>query len=244
MPAIRPIAFSFVLLALAACQKSDLAEPPVPLGPFRLGLNIAVADNIQKVPISREATKAEWEAAIEKAVQDRFGRYQGDKLYDIGIAIDGYALAPPGIPVVLKPKSILVITANIWDDAAKKKLNPEGKQIMVFEKASPETFIGSGLTQSKEKQMEILSYNAIKKVEQWLLTNPEWFGLPPKGTKAASAPTASAPAAQAPASAAASPATAVAPAAPVKVAPQTVKKSSAKPSKTPLLLPDPAGTVP
>jgi hypothetical protein len=228
MSAIRPIAFSLALLALAACQKSDLAEPPVPLGPFRLGLNIAVADNIQKVPISREATKEQWEAAIEKAVQDRFGRYQGDKLYDIGIAIDGYALAPPGVPVVLKPKSVLVITANIWDDAAKKKLNPEGKQIMVFEKASPETFIGSGLTQSKEKQMEILSYNAVKKVEQWLLENPEWFGLPPKGTKPVAKAATPAPAVAAPAT----PAAAKTPAKP------------ATPSKPPLLVPAPGGTVP
>ncbi len=243
MSAIRPIAFSLALLALAACQNSDLAEPPAPLGPFRLGLNIAVADNIQKVPISREATKEQWEAAIEKAVQDRFGRYQGDKLYDIGIAIDGYALAPPGIPVVLKPKSILVITANIWDDAAKKKLNPEGKQIMVFEKASPETFIGSGLTQSKEKQMEVLSYNAIKKVEQWLLSNPEWFGLPPKGTKPAVAPGATTPAPAAAPVAAPAVATA-APAAPVKAVPKATTKATGKPSTPPLLLPDPAGTVP
>jgi hypothetical protein len=27
--------------------------------------------------------------------------------------------------------------------------------------------------------MEILSYNAAKAVEGWLLENPEWFGLPP-----------------------------------------------------------------
>ena len=187
MSAIRPIAFSLALLALAACQNSDLAEPPAPLGPFRLGLNIAVADNIQKVPISREATKEQWEAAIEKAVQDRFGRYQGDKLYDIGIAIDGYALAPPGIPVVLKPKSILVITANIWDDAAKKKLNPEGKQFTVFEGLSGDTVVGSGLTKTREQQMATLSYNAAKAVEGWLLTHPEWFGLPDAKTVKAEA---------------------------------------------------------
>jgi len=129
---------------------------------------------------SRAATPEAWEAAIKKAVDDRFGRYNGSKLYNIGISIDAYALAPPGVPVVLKPKSVLVITANIWDDAAQKKLNPEGKQFTIFEKMSAETVVGSGLTQSKERQMEILSYNAVKKVEEWLLENPEWFGLPPK----------------------------------------------------------------
>ena len=177
----RFAAFAISLSLLAACQTSDLQKPPVPLGDFALGLNIAVADNVQKVPISRTVTPDQWETEIKKAVDARFGRYDGTKLYNIGISIDGYALAPPGIPLVLKPKSVLVVTANIWDDAAGKKLNPEGRQFTIFEKLSPETFIGSGVTQSKQKQMEVLSYNVAKKVEGWLLTHPEWFGLPPKG---------------------------------------------------------------
>lgn len=188
----RVAALILGLSVLAACQKSDLQEPPVPMGDFVLGLNIVVADNVQKVPISRDATPEEWKVAMTKAVSDRFGRYSetGTKFYNLGISVDGYALAPPGIPVVLKPRSVLVITANIWDDAAQKKLNPEGKQITVFEKMSGATVVGSGLTQSKEKQMEILSYNAVKAVENWLLDNPEWFGLPPKRTPTpADAPT-------------------------------------------------------
>jgi hypothetical protein len=49
--------------------------------------------------------------------------------------------------------------------------------------------IGSGLTRTKAKQMEVLSYNAAKRVEQWLLDHPEWFGMPvtkPSGTDAPS----------------------------------------------------------
>lgn len=193
------IALCLGLPLLAACQTSDLMEPPVPLGEFALGLNVAVADNVQKVPISRDATPEDWEAAMKKAIADRFGRYEGTKLYNIGISIDAYALAPPGVPLVLKPKSVLVITANVWDDAARKKLNVEGKQFTIFEKMSPETMIGSGVTQTKQKQMEVLTYNAAKKVEEWFLQNPEWFGLPPKGSKpAAVAPVPVAPAAAAP----------------------------------------------
>lgn len=176
----RTSALVIGLAVLAACGRSDLDEPPVPLGDFRLGLNIVVADNMEKVPISRDATVEEWEAALQKAVQDRFGRYEGDKFYNIGINVDGYALAPPGIPLVLKPKSILVITANVFDDAAGERLNAEGEQITAFESFSGETFIGSGLTQSKARQMENLSYVAVKKIEQWFLQNPEWFGLPPR----------------------------------------------------------------
>jgi len=174
------MAFVAVLSLLAACQTNDLAEPPVPLGDFALGLNIVVTDKMQMVPISRPATAEEWDTAVTKAIDDRFGRYEGTKLYNIGISIDGFALAPPGVPLVLKPKSILVITVNIWDDASATKLNPKGKQLHIFEKLSGETVIGSGITQNKQKQMEILAYNAAKKVELWLLDNPEWFGLPPK----------------------------------------------------------------
>ena len=178
MKYVRFLAVGLGLCVLAACQTTDLMEPPVPLGNFALGLNIAVADNVQKVPISREVTPDAWKAAVVKAVDDRFGRYQGTKLYNIGISIDAYALAPPGIPVVLKPKSVLVITANIWDDAAQKKLNSEGKQLTIFEKVSAETVIGSGITRTKQQQMDVLSYNAAKAVEGWLLTHPEWFGMP------------------------------------------------------------------
>lgn len=175
---------------LASCQKNDLAEPPVPLGNFELGLNIVFADNMKKVPISRPATVEEWETALIKAVDNRFGRYDGQKLYNIGIAVDGFALAPPGIPVIAAPKSVLVITANIFDDAAGTKLNAEGAQFTIFESFSGETVIGSGLTRSREKQIEILSYNAVKRVERWILENPEWVGLPKlKKPSAADAPT-------------------------------------------------------
>lgn len=175
-------------LVLSACGKSDLAEPPVPLGDFALGLNIVVADKVQKVPISRKATVEEWEAVMAKAVEDRFGRYSGPRLYNIGIAVEGYALAPPGIPVVAAPKSILVVTANVWDDAKGQKLNDEGHQITVFESLSGDTVIGTGLTRSKAQQMEALSYNAVKKVEQWFLTHPEWFNIPPGAVAGADAP--------------------------------------------------------
>lgn len=190
------------LTLLLGCARNDLAEPPVPLGDFALGLNIVVTDKTEKVPISRTATGEEWQSAMKKAVNARFGRYNGTKLYNIGISVDGYALAPPGIPVVAAPKSILVVTANIWDDAAQQKLNAEGKQITVFESLSGETVIGTGLTRNKQEQMDALSYNAVKRVEEWLLQNPEWFGLPPRSVPgAADAPTVVSAPVQAPASA-------------------------------------------
>ena len=172
-----PLALVF---ALAACGgRGDLNEPPMPLGGFILGHNVVVTDKMQKVPISRDASAAEWEEAMKKAVDDRFGqkRYQGERVYNIGISVDGYALAPPGIPIVAAPKSVLAITANIWDDAKQKKLNDEGKKFVVFESLSGETVIGSGLTRNKAQQMQALTFNAALKVESWLMEHPEWFGM-------------------------------------------------------------------
>ncbi|MGV8951912.1 MAG: hypothetical protein ACOH2M_12470 [Cypionkella sp.] len=185
---VRLAVLGFAVALLSACQTNDLKEPPPPLGDFVLGLNIVVADNVQKVPISRDADPKDWEASVKKAVADRFGRYDGNRIYNIGISIDAYALAPPGIPLVVSPKSVLVVTANIWDDATATKLNPEGKQLTIFEHASPETLVGSGLTQNKKQQMTTLSYNAAKAVEKWLVSHPEWFNLPPlKGPRATAA---------------------------------------------------------
>ena len=164
------------LTLLAACQTNDLKEPPAPLGDFALGLNVVVTDNIQMVPISRAATPEAWQASMKKAIDDRFGRYEGTKAYNFGISVDAYALAPPGVPLVLSPKSVLAITVTLWDDAAGKKLNAEAKQFIVFERASAETMVGSGLTKTKEQQMETLTYNAAKAIEEWMVENRQWFG--------------------------------------------------------------------
>lgn len=178
------IALCLSLGLLTACETNDLAEAPAPLGNFTLGLNIVVADNMQKVPISREATVDEWEAALKSAVDQRFARYQGTKFYNIGLNVDAYALAPPGIPILVSPKSVLVISANVFDDAAGVKLNAEPEQLTVFESLSGDSVIGSGLTRSKEEQMAALSYNAVKAVEKWLSENPQWFGLAPASAAA------------------------------------------------------------
>lgn len=180
--AIRRFAAGLVLLAaLAACSAtpSDVAGPQPDLGDFKLGYNIVVVKEPQIGPLSRTATDAEWEAALKAAIAERFGSYEGEKLYHLGLKIDAYALGQIGIPVLVKPKSVLVVSANIFDNRSQTKLNAEAKQLTVFEDLSAGTVLGSGLTQTREQQMERLSRNAAAAVQNWLLENPEWFGLPP-----------------------------------------------------------------
>lgn len=179
----RLFAFLLALTLVTACGPTDFeVEPPKDLGNFSLGFAVATAANAKKVPISRDATAEEWEAVLQEALDARFKRYdKGTKLYNIGVTVDGYALAPPGIPIVAAPKSVLVVTAAVFDDKARTMLNPDGKgkQITAFERSSSDTVIGSGLTRSKQQQMRELAFVAAREIEYWLTQNPEWFGLPP-----------------------------------------------------------------
>lgn len=185
MRVLRHLTLAMGLVALAACQTNDLKEPPVPLGDFTLGINVAVVEGVQKSPISRDAEPAELKAAMEKAVDARFSRYSGSRLFNIGVSIDGFALSPPGIPILFSPPSVMIITVSVFDDAKGLKLNPGGERMNIIEKSSPQTFIGSGLTQTKARQLEILSYNAAKRIELYLLDHPDWIGITPEQAAAA-----------------------------------------------------------
>lgn len=176
---MRRIALLLAALGLAACTNADdLDGAPADLGDFHLGHNIVVAPNLVQGPFSRKATRKEWIAAIEAAVDERFGRYEGTRLYHLGISVDGYVLALPGVPVVAAPKSILILQVTVWDDAAGRKLNDKPQQLTVVESLSGDTVVGSGLTLTREEQMQNLSRNAAKQIETWLIKQKRergWF---------------------------------------------------------------------
>lgn len=176
---LRHILLLGALCLLAACANpDDLNEPAVDLGQFRLGHNVVIAPNLQKGPLSRDMSKEAWIEAVEARIAERFGRYEGEGLYHFGVSLEGYVLAQPGVPVVASPKSVLVVRITVWDDAANAKLNEKAHQIVVFEQLSGNQLIGSGLTQSAEKQLENLSKNAAKMIELWLVRQKEqkgWF---------------------------------------------------------------------
>ncbi len=162
-------ACAIALFALGACtDASDLHSSREDLGNFALGHNVVVAPHLVKGPLSRDMDDATWIKTVEKDIEARLGRYSGSKLYHIGVSLDGYVLAAPGVPLVFSPKSVLIINVTAWDDAAGKKLNEEPKQLTVFEGGGGATILGSGLTQSKEQQLANLSRNAAKMIEIWL----------------------------------------------------------------------------
>lgn len=163
-------------LALAACASgAQLGERRAELGNFRLGHAIVVAENATVGPASRRAEPKDWENSIRSELQRRFRRYDGDSFYHIAVAVQGYVLAVPGIPLVASPRSALIVGVTIWDDAAGGKINDEPHRITVLESLSGETMISSGLTQSAEQQMQNLSQNVAASIERWMASNPDWF---------------------------------------------------------------------
>lgn len=176
---LRFCAVLLAVLSLSACEDiSDLSKPPKPIGEFALGHNVVVAPNIVMGPASREASDEAWIEAVTKAVDARFSRFEGDQLYHFGISLEGYVLAQPGLPVVLSPKSVLILKLTVWDDAAGEKLNSEPEQITVLESLDGDTIVGSGLTKTAEEQMQTLAENSAKLIQRYIIRQHRaegWF---------------------------------------------------------------------
>ncbi|MCE8514180.1 hypothetical protein KBY22_15850 [Ruegeria pomeroyi] len=189
---IRVLTLLTGLALLAACTAATPDEPLEELGAFKLGHNVVVASKAQKGPISRDATAEEWETALKAAVGERFSRYQGEQYYHLGISVEGYMLAPPGVPVIYSPKSALIINVTVWDDASQTKLNPEVEQFTVFEATTGESWLmGSGNARTKEEQLMGLSRNAVGEIEDWLVEQHKengWFAPRPDAESATGTP--------------------------------------------------------
>jgi len=188
---LRPVALLASIALLAACASGrELGEMRPELGDFRLSHNITVDAHAQQGPLSRPAEPGQWKEAIEAEIARRLGRYEGDRLYHVAVHVDAYILAIPGVPVVASPRSALIISVNLWDDALGRPLNERTRQFTVLESLSGESVVGSGLTQSAEQQMMNLARNAALTIENWLASNPHWFDpemdAPPPDLAAAS----------------------------------------------------------
>jgi hypothetical protein len=175
---LRKFIGSLVCLTVLACGtvEEDLSEAPMPLGQFRLGHNIAIADNVTKGQFSSEFTDIQIEVAVQNQVAQRLRRYDGDGLYHLGIVVGGIVLAQPGVPIVYAPKPVMILDVTVFDNATQEKLNAEPKRIFAGEgmrNAVP--FLGSGNVRSVELQLENLSASAAREIEAWLRENPDWF---------------------------------------------------------------------
>jgi len=187
---IRTFALLAVTALLAACTPPSPDDALRDLGSFKLGHNIVVAPKVQMVPGSRKVEPDEWVDLLTNEMAARFSQYEGDQLYHFGLSVEGYFVAPGGVPLVLSPKSVLAVKVTVWDDAANQKLNAEPKTFTVFETTSGESFlVGSGHARTREEQMLGLARNAVREIEVWMAEQHQengWFA--PDAPEAAEAP--------------------------------------------------------
>jgi len=172
----RLVACIAALAALVSCTAptKEVTDEPLDLGDFVLGHNIVVAPDIQKGPLSREADTDAFIASMKNAIDARMGasRYDGTRLVHFGVNINGYALAQKGVPLILQPKSAIIITVTAWDDRAGAKFNEEAKEIFVLESFTGSSLIASsGFSMTAEEQMANLTYNAARQIEKWMHEN-------------------------------------------------------------------------
>ena len=183
---LRPALIAAALVVAGCNTARDLEGEVRPLGDFYFGHNIVVAENAHRGPLSREATSEEWEEVLRSEMDRRFRRFDGDRFYHLAIGVEGYILAVPGIPVVASPKSALIFSVTVWDDAAGGPINSPHR-ITAIESITPGTMVSSGLNLTREEQMQDLAQNAARLVEHWMRENIEWFERP-RDDDGASAP--------------------------------------------------------
>lgn len=180
MALIRPaLAVIATVCVLAACTSElDTATFDSNLGEFKLDRLVVIVDGPEQMPLSRESDDDTLKQALVAAVEPRFRRFDGDQLYTIGINLQAYSLAAPGVPVLISPKSLLAMSVNVYDDRP-VRLNENPKRLVVTEDAGGDTVIGSGFSQTGDEQLAELAENAAIEIEKWLRENPQWFAPKP-----------------------------------------------------------------
>lgn len=188
---LRTIALLALTVLVAACTPPSPDDELRDLGSYKLGHNIVVAPKVQMVPGSRPVEAQEWVDLLTNEVSARFSQYEGDQLYHFGISVEGYFVAPGGVPLVLSPKSVLAVNVTVWDDAANKKLNTEPKTFTVFETTSGESFlVGSAMPAHVKSRCRVWPamrsgpsrpgwLNSIRKTAGLMRVRRMWLRTPP-----------------------------------------------------------------
>lgn len=175
---ISKLLAGLVCLVLAACNApvDEVSATPDPLGQFRLGHNIAIADHASTGPFARDLSETRIEASVQNAVANRLRRYDGDGLYHLGVVIGRLVLANPSGPAQFAIRPEMIFDVTVFDDATGQALNAKPKRVVAgegFRTTLP--IIGSRFVPPVEAQLQNLSADAARQIEAWLLENPDWF---------------------------------------------------------------------
>lgn len=163
-------------LALAACgaPTADLDQPVEPLGDFRLGFSEVVAPNLEAYLVTERIAPEVWTAAVDEALERRFGRFGGGRLYHLGVSVEAYSMPPPLVP----GRMLLAMRVTVWDDATQTKMNDETELITAIRVLDGSI---ARATRTQEEKVRLLAEEAANLTERWLreqMTEEGWFAFP------------------------------------------------------------------
>ncbi len=183
---IRLLAFLGLFALLSACGETQMNEPPEDLGAFRVRVAHVYTEKALQWPMSRSAEQAEWLAPMKNALEARLRRYDGSQEYDVAVTLEGFMLAPPGVPILFSPKSVAVVNVFVYD-VAKEEFLANKHQMEIFEDTTGKSaLVGSGHSRTKEQQIAGLSLNIADAVEEWMAEQHKlhgWFAPRTQGTE-------------------------------------------------------------
>ena len=160
------------------CSISDYPStitPAQPIGDFKLGHLVVKAETAQKGFFSRNASKTVLEETLKKKLSKSLVNQNGEHFFHISVVVSGYVLAQPGIPILLSPKSVLILDVFLFDDQTQEKVFEKPTRFTIFESFSTDTLLGTGLTLTAEEQLDDLTTIAVYKISNWLVKNKEVF---------------------------------------------------------------------
>lgn len=156
------------LLMLAACGATQLDETPEDLGAFKARILHVYTEKALQWPLSRDADQSEWTEPMQRALTARLGRYQGAQEYDVAVTLEGFMLAPGGVPILFSPKSVAVVNVFVYDVKGALFL-AEKVQMEIFEDTTGESaLLGSGHSRTKQEQIDGLALNIADKIEEYI----------------------------------------------------------------------------
>ena len=173
----KPLLISAFLL-FTGCSISDYPSDITPVQQienFKLGHLVVKAENTQKGFFSRNASEEILESTLKKKLLNSLSKQNGSHFFHISVVVSGYVLAKPGLPIILSPKSVLILDVFIFDDESEQKVFNKPKRFSIFESLNGNTIIGSGLTLTAEEQLDNLTTIATYKISQWLVSNKDVF---------------------------------------------------------------------
>lgn len=163
-------------ILLSGCANFGSKATQDPIGDFDLGYAIVVGPKMEKGPLSREIDPEFVIETLKSSLDTHFAEFKGDNFYHLSVIVEGYILSPPGVPLLMSPRSALIVKLTVWDDATQLPMLVEPHEMMIVEGTSAKTIIGSGLTQTAEEQVASLSRSAGRQIENWLRSQHKELG--------------------------------------------------------------------